>query len=181
MLVRVWQENQGILQSIVRNILLDRSIVEDVLQEAFARLLQSNRHFPNERETYNYVRRVVLNTTIDYYRRLNRRNSQQRMFLAASSRDHPNPLTLLIREEEDELQTSVLKEVDKALKTLSREQKRAIDLVFHRNKKKLKEICKETGIPYSTLRSRVMAGIDQIRKQLKAKGVYESYERVKRT
>ena len=54
MLERLWHKNQAILRSIISNILLDPSGVDDVLQEAFRKLLQSKIHFSTQEETYNY-------------------------------------------------------------------------------------------------------------------------------
>lgn len=180
MLERIWQQNQGILRCIVRQILFDRSAVDDVLQEAFMRVLQSKKTFATENDAYQYLRRVVLNTAIDHYRRLVRRNS-----LARSQpklvKHSPSPLALLIHEEQEHLQNRLFVEMGRSLERLPAEQKQAIDLMFSRNGKKLKEICQEKKIPYSTLRSRMMAAIDQIRRDLKAKGLEAQFDEVKQS
>ncbi|MDA2923582.1 RNA polymerase sigma factor [Acidobacteria bacterium AH-259-G07] len=183
MLERIWRKNQAILRSIVHNILIDPSGVEDVLQEAFAKLLRSNTGLYTEQEAYNYIRRVVLNTTIDHYRFSKRRNTRFTNSVEANSchlsQNQANPLTLLIEKENEKLQNSILEEVRKTLEELPSEQKEAIDITFNRNHARIKDICKERGIPYSTLRSRVTAGIDRIRNRLKAKGFYRTFEEVR--
>ena len=68
MLERLWQKNQAILRSIVRGVLADGTFVDDVLQDAFIRIFERDKKFPNKQEAYNYLQRVVLNTAIDYYR-----------------------------------------------------------------------------------------------------------------
>lgn len=171
MLVRLWERNRAILRSLVRTVLFDHSLIDDVLQEAFARLLKRNRTFPSERETYNYMRRVVLNTAIDFYRQRNRARLCAREFYSPA--DASTPLDLLIREEQENLHVSVLAEVLKALESLPLEQREAIELFFRRDGRRIKEICEKMKIPYSTLRSRMLAGIDAIRKELKEKGLYE--------
>ena len=96
-----------------------------------------------------------------------------------NSQEPLNPLNILIREEEEKLESSLLVEMRKILKTLPPKQKEAIDLVFSRNGQKLKEICEEKNIPYSTLRSRMLSAIDRIRKQLKSKGHYQDCKKGK--
>ena len=63
MLERVWQEKYTALRSIVRSFLFDDARVEDILQDALSRVLASGRSFPDELETYRYLRRAVLTTT----------------------------------------------------------------------------------------------------------------------
>lgn len=176
MLEKVWKERLGILRAMVRHILFDHSSIDDVLQDAFARLLKSRKTFRSEEEAYHYSRKVVFNTAIDHYRQLTRHST----FVRSSPsfrREPPTPLALLIREEEEEFQNSLLIEMRKALRALPLEQKQAIDLIFSRNGKKLKDICQENEIPYSTLRSRMMAGVDQIRRQLRGRGFLEPTEK----
>jgi RNA polymerase sigma factor (sigma-70 family) len=171
LLERLWRKNQAILRSLIRNILIDPSSVDDVLQEAFVKLLESNKHFSSPNEAYNYMRKVVLNTSIDHYRCLRRRNaySLHPGHLSSQSSNVPNPLNLLIEKESVEVKNSILKEVRKTLAELPPEQREAIDIAFNRNRRKIKDICTEKGIPYSTIRSRVTAGIDHIRRQLTVK------------
>ena len=180
MLERVWEKNQNIFRCIEGQILFDRSSTDDVLQEAYARTLQAKKAFTDEEEAHRYLRRVVWNTAIDYYRRFSRQNSLIKS-VSSVRQESPNPLTILIREEETELESSLLIEMRKAFKGLSPKQKQAIDLVFSRNGQKLKEICKEKNIPYSTLRSRMISAIDQIRSHLKARGFDLDSKGVKRS
>ncbi len=150
LLERLWHKNQAILRSLVRNILVDPSSVDDVLQEAFVKLLQSNKHFSNKNEAYNYLRKVVLNTSIDHYRCLRRRNAYSLNPGNSSSLSStaPNPLKLLIEKEKDEVKNSILKEVRKSLGELPPEQREAIGIAFNRNHRKIKDICTEKAIPY---------------------------------
>ena len=150
--------------------------MDDVLQEAFIKLLESNKHFSNKNEAYNYMRKVVLNTSIDHYRCRRRRKaySLNPGNPASPSSSAPNPLNLLIEKEKDEAKNSILKEVRKTLGKLPPEQREAIDIAFNRKHRKIKDICKEKAIPYSTIRSRVTAGIDHIRRQLALKGIHRA-------
>lgn len=148
--------------------------MDDVLQEAFVKLLESRKHFSSPNEAYNYMRKVVLNTGIDHYRRSRRRQKAYSLSpenFSSPSSGTPNPLSLLIEKEKGEVKDSILKEVRKTLGKLSPEQREAIDIAFNRNHRQIKDICTEKGIPYSTIRSRVTAGLDHIRRQLTAKGI----------
>ena len=169
MLERVWEKNKGIFRCIVGQVLFDRSSTEDVLQEAFTRVLQAKKAFTDEDEAHRYLRRVVFNTAIDHYRRFNRHDALVKS-VSSLRQESLSPLTILIQEEEKELENSLLVEMRKALKSLSPKQKQAIDVMFSRNGQKLKEICREKNIPYSTLRSRLISAVDQIRKKLKNRG-----------
>ncbi len=150
--------------------------MDDVLQEAFVKLLESNKHFSTPNEAYNYMRKVVLNTSIDHYRCLRRQKaySLNTGNLSSLSSNAPNPLNLLIEKEKGEVKQSILKEIRKTLGELSPEQREAIDIAFNRNHRKIKDICTEKGIPYSTIRSRVTAGIDHIRRRVTVKGIYRT-------
>lgn len=178
MLQRIWQENYPLFRSIARTILFHGANIDDVLQEAYARILQSKKRFTTEEEAYNYVRQVVRRTTIDQYRRLRRQHAYLtlvgdfREYSATLVQEGEDALGQLIRKEEHRRQVELLREVREALRELAPEQREAILLIFGRNRA-MKEICREIGIPYSTLRSRMLSGIDRIRALLREKGIYQ--------
>jgi RNA polymerase sigma factor (sigma-70 family) len=170
----------------VRAVLLDQSSIDDVLQEAFARVLKSRKDFSNRQEAFHYLRKTVLSTTIDLYRRSTRYNSRvvdcknQLEVSPTLPQEMPDPLGLLILQEQAEQQCHLVSQVKAAIDTLPPSQQEAIKLFFGRSKRKrLKEICKDSGIPYSTLRSRVMRGVDKIRLHLREEGVDAFPEREK--
>jgi RNA polymerase sigma factor (sigma-70 family) len=179
MLERLWDKNQGILRSIVLSILIDPSGTDDVLQEAYTKVLRSKKHFSTQEEAYNYIRKTVVHTCIDSYRSFKRRTA-----LFVNSRDPDNlphaysladPLTQLMEKEQSEAQETILEEVREMMAELPPVQREALAFAFNGNHQKLREVCREKGIPYSTVRSRVTAGIDRIRRRLKAKGVHQIF------
>jgi RNA polymerase sigma factor (sigma-70 family) len=114
-----------------------------------------------------------LSTTIDFYRRTIRYSSRvvsrqfSPDFSAELAQDQPDPLELLILQEQAEKQSRLNRRVQAALATLPTSQQEAIELFFNRSRsKRLKEICRESGIPYSTLRSRVTRGVNRLRLHL---------------
>ena len=50
---------------------------------------------------------------------------------------------------------------------------------FNGSPRKLREVCREKGIPYSTVRSQITAGIDRIRRRLKARGVDQAFDAIR--
>ena len=151
LLERIWQKNQAILRSIVRSVLFDSASVDDVLQDAFIRVFKQGKKFPDEREAYNYLRRAVLNSAIDYYRQRKKYGWRASPLTEYDSATHESstPLTTLMQRQQEAARSTLLNEVQESLRGLTREQQEAIDLTFNRRGKKLKDICRERGIPYS--------------------------------
>jgi RNA polymerase sigma factor (sigma-70 family) len=173
----VWEEKQSTFQALVLAVLSDNTLTEDVLQEAFARILQSGKTFDSREEAFNYLRRTVTNTAIDWYRRLRRYRShftQSRSKHFIESRPAPcsNPLTHLLAQEQMLTRKTLLREIHIAIGKLSPEKREAINIFFSPGKRKtIKHLCRERGVPYSTLRSRMIRGIDEIRVQLRHRGI----------
>lgn len=166
------------LRRVAGRILLDPDVVEDVLQESFARALAARRRFSGNRETLNYLNRVVVNTSIDFYRKRRRHllrfqpvdpagpPLEELGGREAGDRRPPTPLERLLHRERRRAEGTVLRRVNQALTDLPRVQRDAIDLLLNRNGRSCREVCAEAGIPYSTARSRMLGGIDRIRREL---------------
>jgi len=168
-LEEIWERNRSILQAIVKTILLDHSAVDDVLQDAFAQVISAGPELQDEQQAYNYARRAVINTAINHYR-----HSKRHLALIKTLKeeytdvDERTPLVTMIEGERDRTEAAIMRELDSILGRLSKNRREALDLVFNRSDK-LKEVCREKGIPYTTLRSRVLTAVDQIRKHLRLK------------
>ncbi len=183
MLERIWDRNQAIFRSIVLNILIDRSAVDDVLQEAYAKVLRSRKDFSTQEEAYNYIRKTVVHTCIDTYRSFRRRNALFVQPHELANLPHgdgqADPLTRLMEMEKGEAQSTVLEEVKKTMLELPQVQREALEIAFNGSPRKLRAVCREKGIPYSTVRSRITAGIDRIRRRLKARGVDRAFDAIR--
>lgn len=150
--------------------------IDDVLQEAFTRVLRSNRRFSSPNDAYKYLRTSTLTTAIDFYRRLKR---QHRVFAACDVKSiyrptsgHDDPLSRLIRVEEVNERNALMAEVYAAVENLAPEQQEAIRAFFgKRRQASLKEYCMDAGVSYSTLRCRMLKGIDRIREQLQERNI----------
>lgn len=168
-LADIWERNKSILQAIVKTILIDHSVVEDVLQDAFAQIITAAPELEDEQEAYNYTRRAVINTAINHYRRSKRNLALVHALKQQQSElDERTPLIMMMESEHEQIESAVMRELGPALSRLSLDRREALDLVFNRSEK-LKEICHEKGIPYTTLRSRVLSAVDQIRKHLRVR------------
>jgi RNA polymerase sigma-70 factor (ECF subfamily) len=177
-LADIWERNRSILQAIVKTILLDQSVVEDVLQDAFMQVAAAAPELEDEQEAYNYARRAVINTAINHYRRSRRNLALVRALKEQQDDlDTRTPLVMMMESEQEEKVSAVMRELAPALNRLSPDRREALELVFDR-REKLKEICRETGIPYTTLRSRVLSAVDQIRKHLRVRGLLPKDEGV---
>ena len=183
MLDQVWLENRQRLRTVIRNIVPDPSTVDDLLQEAFLKALRTDRKFETPRDALSFLCRVAINTTIDHYRR-NRRQQQfrtaeeQDCYLESGTESRPqqDPLHILLRQERHDFQEDMLREIGRAMKKLPKAQRDAVRLVFGKRSRSLKEICSARGIAYSTVRSRMLRGIDAIREHLQKRGVYSNEE-----
>jgi RNA polymerase sigma factor (sigma-70 family) len=166
---QVWLRNEALFRALARKILLEPETVEDVLHDAFLQVLKTGRKFGSERDAFNYLRRTVINTTIDRYRRLKRdyahsKAGEKPLHIIDEAED---PLSTMIREESEAQRVEVFQLLEQLVRELTPEQRSAIELFFWQNSaKKLKTICQESGIPYSTLRGRLSSAITHLRSKL---------------
>ena len=175
-LTQIWEERIHIFKTIAQALLIDSATVEDVLQETITKVLQKKRKFEDQHEAANYLRRAVINNSIDAFRKKQR---YLKHFIARdynssemADRKSEDALSFLIKEETIEQRSKLNREVRKAVKLLSPPQQEAISIFFdHNSPKKVKEECRRKGIPYSTARSRMLKGIDNIRKHLRGRGI----------
>lgn len=177
-LAELWERNKSTLQAIVKNILLDHSVVDDVLQDAFTQVMIRAPEFESEQEAYNYARRAVINTAINHYRRSKRNFVMvQKLKEQRCDVDERTPLVVMMESEHEQIEAAVMRELAPALGRLSLDRREALDLVFNRSDK-FKDICREKGIPYNTIRSRVLSAVDQIRKHLRVRRLLPKDEEV---
>jgi RNA polymerase sigma-70 factor (ECF subfamily) len=168
-LADIWERNKSILQAIAKTILLDHSAVDDVLQDAFTQVLSAAPKLQDEKQAYNYARRAVINTAINHYRRSKRDMTLVHALKEQQSElDERTPLIMMMESDHERLESAVMRELGPALRRLSPDRREALELVFSR-REKLKEVCREKGIPYTTLRSRFLAAVDEIRKHLRVR------------
>ncbi len=96
----------------MRNVLIEPSNSEDVLQKAFTRLLRTRRTI--------ICATGHVHTASDCYRHFKRHSGV--IYCAPTSPDLPTPLATLIQEEKAEIQSSLLGKIHRILKMLIPEQ-----------------------------------------------------------
>ena len=180
MLERIWKQHQSRLRALAGRIASNPDSAEDVLQDSFARVLRAGKTFQTEGQALAFVRRTIVNTNIDHYRRRRAQRLGPGHALLSSTQvsdsrayrelGYQDPLERLLAQEAGAASQEILKETRKVLRELKPEQRQAIEAFFstHRG---AKQFCRENNIPYSTLRSRMLVGIDLIRKHLNRKGL----------
>lgn len=170
----LWSTHLRLFRHIALAIVRRTDIVEDVVQEAFRRALRSSFTLNNRDEALLYLKRIVTNTSIDYYHHRRRQANEQEIEDVDRVADSPSasPLDRLLRREEAETNRERLQGIMEELMKLSEEQREAIEaLVLSDPPRTLTEMSRTSGIPISTLRSRLVLGLDRIRKNLRKRGL----------
>ena len=182
MLEHIWEKHRDVFRAIAVSVVFDESAAEDVLQDALTKIVRSGKRFQTDGEAFNFIRRTVFNAAVDRYRMVKRH--RRRFHLVETldfetypaSGDTPDPLELLVREEEQGHRSTLMREVRLGLKKLSKEQRQAITLIFECHPKSIKQACRDRGVPYSTVRSRMLTGIDKLRRMFREKGLMGGLE-----
>lgn len=170
----LWSTHLRLFRHIALAIVRQADMVEDVVQEAFRRALRSRLAITNRDEALLYLKRIVTNTSIDYYHRRRRRDADQELEATDRIADLPalSPLDQLLRREEQESNQQRLRRIMQEVTRLPYPQRFAIEaLVLAESPPTLTALSQTTGIPISTLRSRVILGLDRIRKNLRKRGL----------
>lgn len=169
MLERIWRENYRLLRHIAARIHRDSTRVDDIMQDAFLRMLEQRKH---PRVGVAYVRAVVRNTAIEHYRKELRGRLPAEL---ATRPGPPTPYEVLLGREEDHCRARVVKRAASLTKRLPQQQKQAVRLVFFRNGHTLTHVCAENGEATSTVWSRMRMALKEIRRDLEDCGLYEEY------
>lgn len=185
---KIWEENQRLFRSIVFAIVRNPADIDDVLQETYRRILKTSNEITNPEEAFYYLKKSVRNTAIDWNRRVFRRNvtvkeqasDYERLEELRTSGE--NPLSSLLEQERKCEESDFLCEVYLAIENLPETQQQAVKAFFSiGHSPSAKEFCAVNDIPYSTLRSRMVKGIDNIRKILAEKNIPGFAEEVSET
>ncbi|MBI2822602.1 MAG: RNA polymerase sigma factor [Acidobacteria bacterium] len=168
----LWSTHRRLFNHIALAIVRHADVVEEVVQEAFRRALRSNLDTDKRDEALLYVKRIVTNTSIDYYHRRRKQGVEEELERVDYRTGSPDasPLDQLLHSEREDLNRRRLRQIMEEIQRLPREQRFAIEtLVLAESPPSLTALSRSTGIPISTLRSRVILGLDRIRKNLRKK------------
>jgi RNA polymerase sigma-70 factor (sigma-E family) len=130
----------------------DRDLAEDLVQDAFIRVLGRFHDLRNRDAFWWYLRRTIVNLSTSYFRR----RGVERAWLARQRPDEaaPPPHDLA---ERDRLRT--------ALMTLRPEQRAAIVLRFYEDLSEA-DTAEALGMPLGTVKSTVSRGLERLRHEL---------------
>lgn len=171
MLERIWRENYPFFRALARSIAYREEDIEDILQESYLRLLKSA-SLPTEKgPILSFMRKVVWSASIDSYRR-RRRDFRLRARVAGSAQEPPNPLSELLQADRERARNELLHQLCDVLGELPKNHRQALRLYFGREVRTITQACSQSGLPYSTLRSRMLVAIKELRKLLSLKDAY---------
>jgi len=175
-LERVWAERRPILKAVIAAVIPNPSLVEDVLQEAFLRVIRSQKEFDDVSEAFRYLRTTALNTAIDFYRD-QKRQYHRTIYSDPGTLPSPDcqsgtPLGLLLERQAESDWAVMSCKVRKAFESLPECERQALLLFYGPQRPTLlKDYCRDKGVNYSTLRGRMLRAVDRIRKHLHRHGV----------
>ena len=176
LLERIWEKHQRLFKSIVLTIIRNPEDVEDVLQETYRRLLNKPRNIKDPDEAFYYLKKSVRNTSIDWNRKMFRRNltvkeqvsNYERLEELRTSPD--NPLSNLLEKEKMAFDSRFIKEARSIVDELPEKFREAVKSYFQLDGYPPPgEFYDKRNIAYSTLRSRMERGIDLIRIKISEK------------
>jgi RNA polymerase sigma factor (sigma-70 family) len=172
----LWTSHLRLFRHIAYAILRHTDYVDEVTQEAFVRALKSKTLISTPEEALLYLKKVVTNVSIDHYHRRRRQLQDQDLQMAdrVSELGSSSPLRQVVRSEEESLKSRRLQEIMREIESLPPEQRLVIDaLVLSESPPTLAALSQSTGVPSSTLKSRLNNGLDKIRKNLRKKNLWE--------
>ncbi len=172
----LWETHQRLFKHIAVAIVKNADVAEEAVQEAFRRALRSRFSANSADEALLYLKRIVTNTSIDYYHRSRRQALEDNLEQAGRVADPPasSPLDQLLEGEQQNRNKKRLGLIMKEITKLPPEQRFIIEnLVLQESPPTLTTLSQSTGIPISTLRSRMILGLDRIRQSLRKEGLWD--------
>jgi RNA polymerase sigma-70 factor (ECF subfamily) len=143
----------GLALRIVR----DTALAEDAVQDAFLAIWRTaGRFMPERAKASTWILTLVHRRAVDLVRREERRRAEP-LEAAAAGMEVAADETAWLRFERDRVQ--------QALRTLPDQQREAIELAYYGGFTQ-SELADRLGLPLGTIKSRMFAGLSQLRKQL---------------
>jgi RNA polymerase sigma-70 factor (sigma-E family) len=130
----------------------DRTLAEDLVQDAFVRVLGRFHDLRNRDAFWWYLRRTIVNLSASYFRR----RGVERVWLARQGPDQAAPATHDLGER-DRLRQALMK--------LRPEQRAAIVLRFYEDLSEA-DTAEALGVPLGTVKSTVSRGLERLRNEL---------------
>lgn len=156
----LYDHYSGALNTVVLNLINDKQLAEDILQEAFVKIWNNFSSYDSSKgRLFTWMLNITRNLTIDtirsksYKKQAKIQNTENAVSYTSNHIDENNKFDALgIRQ-----QTMLLKE----------EQKRVIDLAYFEGFTQ-EEISKKLGIPLGTVKTRMRTAVSVLKKLLQA-------------
>ncbi len=151
------RRHQGWTRAMLRGIVRDQGIAEDLAQEAFARVFRHARTYKGKGSFIGWLRRIVVNLAKDALRKRGRGKAVSLDDLSSPeiADRQPGPADILGSK-------WLSQEVRAAMATLSEEHRAVVVMRFFGNKS-MQEIAADLGCPVGTVKSRLHYALQQIR------------------
>lgn len=140
-----------ILRKVAYHYTFDKDQVEDVLMEAYIKIFRSIGSFNEEKDGFNWMYRIVQTTAFD-------KNEKNDHFTTVAYNDE-----IAISDEGFEENVVLKESVENALSHFSKEDGDFVRLYFY-NDFTIKKIAEVTGVPKSTVHSRLKKILKEIKK-----------------
>lgn len=137
----------------------------DCTQETFLHLLRFLESYTEKRQFKAYLLRIALNVCRDFYRR----NNNMPLSYETLQDEDSLPQSLQITPQTNTDNRMV---IQKILMSLPEYQQEVIILYYYYGYK-LREIAKITGVPLSTVKSRLRQGMEKLKLSLEKEDIYE--------
>ncbi len=160
LLVRRWEDRLGLF---VARLLGSRADVEDVCQEVFIRVLGARERYRSQGSFSTWLYRIALNVARDNRRRQKRQGPQALSLEHEVASPAHAPDAMLAQREAGEL-------IDRALAAIPPDLREVL-VLKHFGKLSFAETAAVLDLPVSTVKSRVQAALNQLRGELRRRGL----------
>ena len=143
-------ENEKYIKKSINKLIFDKDLSNELYQELYLKLL-NKKEFVNKKE---WIKKVVNNFVIDYYRSINKKS---RIIIEREIKDSDR-----INEEEEKDYEELYKLID----SLSEDLRESLILKYFTTYT-YKEISKIINVPQQTIVSRVYRAVNQLKKKIK--------------
>jgi len=154
----IYEKHAGDLLTLAANLLDDKVIAEDAVQDVFISFVQSVEKFHLKGSLKGYLITCVANRSRDYIRKNKRQRTVALDEAEQMTSDSKSPVQLVIRDEE-------LQKLSYALTELPYEQREAIVLHLH-GEMRFRQIAKLRNVSIKTVQSRYRYGLDKLRSMM---------------
>lgn len=167
---KLWTANRRLWCHIAFAMTGDPDAVDEIVQDAFRKMLASQRGWGSERESLNYFKKVVVHCAVDYLKNLRWLRSHQVHFPAAARVRDADPEEQALAGESLRLQGQLIEAVLACWHRLSAQQREALHEVLLHGVP-LREFSRRRNLPVNTARSRLLRGLQLLRNLLHRKGL----------